>query len=773
MENDIIDPNLNVNQNLNDNMNIEDDVIDNNEPTTTLLKKNIIDLYADRMNRLNWYYETARDYYDIAENYDKLFSMSLIEFCQLFYSTNKSKIRINDEKSIIVFIPEFYSTVESPNYPSYCYYNLMKFKCWHDYPESVYDGNINSFEIDILLDDTKSLIIDHWNDFCQNLNEHEIPDTIQQQIDRLRNREEGIEWTQLDDGLIDMDIDDQNNNNDYLMLSRQALIGDLFNDPNVIEWNHNHDWTSHFQTYNGVQNDYIHHDHIKQRYEAIINQQLVVPNYVTVPPDIILNYQQQFSYDVIIETVESIDYTNKKIIMIGVAGTGKTLVINKVVEKYNGTHRQMYCTQPLNLSSNPAVLCAPTGKAASSIDGKTIHSLLSIFIRQEFKLLDGDCLRKLQEIFINTILIIIDEYTMMDGKLLHQIQLRCQQAKNCFDKPFGGMTILIVGDPAQLPPVASQPLWYIYNKQRLTNREMMHNAGNTIYNSFKKVVKLSESKRLREDQFKPILERILTNMRNGICTHEDFTLLNHHSSQQYHQINRLNINGLPLNQIEFDEIFQGNDSTWYYNTNKEIIEHNLKMLRKLNKPIIRVDSKNTGSQRNATDDNTRKLLPTSYYAIDSKVMVTWNLNVKYGLVNGSTGTIKDILYHSRNPLNIYTLNDQPYAIIVKINGYNGPQFFPEDPQKLNWLPLFPQTASWSYSDQQCTRTAYPISLAWAWTPWKAQGTTNDGICVLNPGLTEKSEGLLYVLMSRPTSLTNIYIPGTYHLIDNFIICDLM
>ena len=96
----------------------------------------------------------------------------------------------------------------------------------------------------------------------------------------------------------------------------------------------------------------------------------------------------------------------------------------------------------------------------------------------------------------------------MDGKLLHQINLRCQQAKNCYDKPFGGMTILIVGNPAQLPPVASKTLWYQYDKQRLSNRELIHNSGFTIYKSFKKVVKLTESKRLREDEHKPILESV-------------------------------------------------------------------------------------------------------------------------------------------------------------------------------------------------------------------------------------------------------------------------
>jgi len=137
-------------------------------------------------------------------------------------------------------------------------------------------------------------------------------------------------------------------------------------------------------------------------------------------------------------------------------------------------------------------------------------------------------------------------------------------------------------------------------------------------------------------------------------------------------------------------------------------------------------------------------------------MLTWNISVDHGLVNGATGVIKDILFQQR-PIRCF-LKEQPFAFIVKIDNYTGPQFF-TDPQKLNWIPIFPQTAKWYHANNECTRTAFPLILAWAWTPWKAQGTTNKGICVLNPGLTEKSPGLLYVLLSRATSLNNIYIPG--------------
>ncbi len=44
-------------------------------------------------------------------------------------------------------------------------------------------------------------------------------------------------------------------------------------------------------------------------------------------------------------------------------------------------------------------------------------------------------------------------------------------------------------------------------------------------------------------------------------------------------------------------------------------------------------------------------------------------------------------------------------------------------------------------------------------PWKGQGTTNTGYCVMNPGDSEPSPGTCYVMISRVTSLKKLYIPN--------------
>jgi hypothetical protein len=94
----------------------------------------------------------------------------------------------------------------------------------------------------------------------------------------------------------------------------------------------------------------------------------------------------------------------------------------------------------------------------------------------------------------------------------------------------------------------------------------------------------------------------------------------------------------------------------------------------------------------------RKILENfkTYYSVDSKIMLTWNINVDYGLVNGATGELNDILFQQREGRTSF-LDDLPFAFIVQFDNYSGSQFF-EDPQKFKWVPIFPQTAKWFHGN---------------------------------------------------------------------------
>ena len=65
------------------------------------------------------------------------------------------------------------------------------------------------------------------------------------------------------------------------------------------------------------------------------------------------------------------------------------------------------------------------------------------------------------------------------------IEKRCKQATGFNDKVFGGKSLILTGDPGQLPPVADKPLYHA----KPSNAVGEH--GYQAYHMFDKVVKLT------------------------------------------------------------------------------------------------------------------------------------------------------------------------------------------------------------------------------------------------------------------------------------------
>ena len=128
-------------------------------------------------------------------------------------------------------------------------------------------------------------------------------------------------------------------------------------------------------------------------------------------------------------------------------------------------------------------------------------------------------------------------------------------------------------------------------------------------------------------------------------------------------------------------------------------------------------------------------------------------------MNGSTGTIKDFIYPvGTSPPQL------PSYIVIEFPLYDGPNFFDNDNSKKHWVILKPELAEWVPSHKEdnsknvCSIKQFPIRLAWAWTPWKAQGSTFTGKYSLHLGDSEKEHGCSYVAFSRATNIKNILLP---------------
>ncbi len=147
---------------------------------------------------------------------------------------------------------------------------------------------------------------------------------------------------------------------------------------------------------------------------------------------IALSAEQQAVFDRIETTLDHIFVTGR-------AGTGKSTLLSYLAEN----------------SSKQLVVCAPTGVAALNVGGQTIHSLfrLPIGVIADHDIDQTDELRRL----LNTIeTLVIDEVSMVNADLLDAIDRSLRQARGRKDEPFGGVQVILFGDPYQLAPVPGE-----------------------------------------------------------------------------------------------------------------------------------------------------------------------------------------------------------------------------------------------------------------------------------------------------------------------------
>lgn len=130
------------------------------------------------------------------------------------------------------------------------------------------------------------------------------------------------------------------------------------------------------------------------------------------------------------------------VFLTGSAGSGKTYTINSFI----AWAREHLIS---------VAVTASTGIAATHINGQTIHSWSGIGIKTELKSSDISNLRKKKDLarrIQKAKILIIDEISMIDAKLLDNINLICKKIR-LSEAPFGGLQVILTGDLFQLPPV--------------------------------------------------------------------------------------------------------------------------------------------------------------------------------------------------------------------------------------------------------------------------------------------------------------------------------
>jgi hypothetical protein len=197
----------------------------------------------------------------------------------------------------------------------------------------------------------------------------------------------------------------------------------------------------------------------------------------------------------------------------GGAGTGKSKLIRDISQ-----WAELTFTNPNDRSlEQPYIIrLAFTGKAASLIDGLTLHSAFNFKFNNDFTSLSDKTRDNLRTTLQFLKIIIIDEISMIKSDMMYQLNLRLQEIMQS-DKIFGGVCVLLFGDLMQLKPIMAR--WIFEEPSCPQFKETF--VTQNLWKQFK-VIELTVNHRQGEDaEYANLLGRV----RFGQQTNDDNLLL--------------------------------------------------------------------------------------------------------------------------------------------------------------------------------------------------------------------------------------------------------
>lgn len=415
---------------------------------------------------------------------------------------------------------------------------------------------------------------------------------------------------------------------------------------------------------------------------------------------------EEISTDKIELAASFVNSTSSNIFLTGKAGTGKTTFLEGLAK---ATHKNF-------------LIVAPTGVAALNANGVTIHSQF-LFPFGTF-LLNGarfstnphgnffdrhQLVRRnplnseRKQVLRNIDLLVIDEVSMLRADLLDAIDYRLKSVKNNFNRPFGGVQLLMIGDLFQLPPIVKEYEWeYLKN----TYSSMHFFEARAWKKSSYVHIELDKIFRQRDEDF----INILNNIRNNSLTDEDLTILN----------------------SRFQAIAEDEDVITITTHNNIAQGLNRKKLDQLSGRSFFYEAEINGD------------FPENLYPLNEQLELRVGAKVMF-VKNDFEG---DAYYNGKLAEVIELTQDK---IFLKMEGED---YF--ELRKHNWENKKYTINSTSKEIEENivgTFTQFPIKLAWAITVHKSQGLTFDK-AIIDVGQAF-APGQVYVALSRLRSLEGL------------------
>lgn len=424
----------------------------------------------------------------------------------------------------------------------------------------------------------------------------------------------------------------------------------------------------------------------------------------------------------------------------GKAGCGKTYLIKKLVSEISGCQ-----------------VLTPTNLAASLYHGaRTIHSFfhgvlddLDEGYQNPSNLSDAKTVA-FGMILRGVRLLIIDEISMVRADLFEMMNQICQKGLGS-NNPFGGLSVVLVGDMFQLPPIVSDDAVMDYLKQEyggiyFFNSHVVQKEMPSI-----KLFELTKSYRQAND---PSFVTILDAFRQPLSPDRKVEIMD--------AINSRVSDCLP------------DDAIYVASSNEEVRQVNTQKLAELPGQITTLDAEYTIRKRGENSHVTLKhsdlpsdediceiVVPSAY---DSQLrfkkgarVVLCKSSKYWGYMNGDFGIIEDFngdyftirLDNGNSLVKCPNPNDRFKA--KQMNEYRYEMVYdPHKHQLERKTPFIQKTKQ------------FPLKLAYAFTIHKAQGQTYEKV-ILDLNSHIFAPGQLYVALSRAKSLQGLYLtkPVTY------------
>tara|TARA_B100001063_G_scaffold245512_1_gene281425 strand:+ start:2222 stop:3928 length:1707 start_codon:yes stop_codon:yes gene_type:complete len=387
------------------------------------------------------------------------------------------------------------------------------------------------------------------------------------------------------------------------------------------------------------------------------------------------------------ETALKILKTGQNVFLTGSAGTGKTHILNEYI---------------LYLKSRKIIptIVAPTGIAASHLNGQTIHSYFSLGIKDSIDenfislLLDK---KYLQTRFKKLKILIIDEISMVSPNVFSSID-RILRAFKQSDEPFAGIQVILSGDFFQLPPISKNIDGKRFAWQSPSWKEL---DLQTCY----------LQKKFRQDDNQLIF--VLDEIRSGQVSQRSHDILNARLQKDLDidfTPTKLYTHNMDVDRINNDELNSIDDKAEVFKYTSEGAKSNIEKLFK--SALVQ-------------EELTLKK--------DAVVMFIKNNPEKY-YINGTTGVVID-----------FSKDEQKLPIVKLSNGYI----------------VKVEYEDWKIENDsgkiQAKISQIPLKLAWAITIHKSQGMTLDAAQIDLSKTFEVGQG--YVALSRIKNIEGLKLMG--------------